>query len=56
MTVFVNLLMFILISCACVFMTKAVPDEYAKINKKVIIRVNLILWEVPLIGNNAVTN
>ena len=35
MIVFVNLLMLILLSCACVFMTKVVPDEYAKINKRI---------------------
>ena len=35
MTVLGNLLMFILLSCACVFMAKAVPDEYAKINKRI---------------------
>ena len=32
---FINLLMFILISLACVFMAKYVPDEYAKINKRI---------------------
>lgn len=32
---FINLLMFILISLACVFMAKFVPDEYAKINKRI---------------------
>lgn len=32
---FINLLTFILISLACVFMAKYVPDEYAKINKRI---------------------
>ena len=32
---FINLLMFILISLACVFMAKYVPDQYAKINKQI---------------------
>ena len=35
MIFFINLLMFILISLACVFMAKYVPDEYAKINKRI---------------------
>lgn len=35
MIFFVNLLMFILISLACVFMVKCVPNEYAKINKRI---------------------
>lgn len=35
MIFFVNLLMFILISLACVFMAKYVPNEYAKINKRI---------------------
>lgn len=35
MIFFVNLLMFILISLACVFMAKCVPNEYAKINKRI---------------------
>ena len=35
MIVLGNLLMFILLSCTCVFMAKVVPDEYAKINKRI---------------------
>lgn len=35
MIFFINLLMFILISLACVFMAKYVPNEYAKINKRI---------------------
>lgn len=35
MIVLGNLLMFILLSCACVFMAKVVPYEYAKINKRI---------------------
>lgn len=31
----INLLMFILISLACVFMTKYVPGEYARINRRI---------------------
>lgn len=35
MIFFINLLTFILISLACVFMAKYVPNEYAKINKRI---------------------
>lgn len=35
MIVYINLLVLFLISLACVFMSKYVPDEYARINKRV---------------------
>lgn len=34
-TFFINLLMFTLISLACVFMAICVPNEYTKINKRI---------------------
>ena len=35
MIVYINLLVLFLISLACVFMSKYVPDEYARINRRI---------------------
>ena len=35
MIVYINLLVLFLISLACVFMSKYVPDEYARVNRRI---------------------